>query len=308
MTDILYSLSLDEEGNMVHAKDANKKSKFFCLDCGNEMILRKSEKALRRPYFSHKAYVSNCTTESALYKGYKELLYKKINDALVNNNEINMIWKCEYCSGTHNANLIKKTKYIKKEQSFGICRPDISLLDSIGKLIIAIEIVVTHEPEEQVLKYYKGNNVVLIKIYVTEETDFDDLLLDFLTPNFVDVCMNPKCKKCGGLTVKKSLFIINGKCWRCKKPIKIAHVMSRFENYSVEDFSDKEIKLAFSLGVLVKKQYSQTVSYAYNAHVCNNSSSFLGQHFLYTEYLKPALQGRLKYVSRDIGYTCKNLH
>lgn len=122
MSDILYSLSL-EEGNIVHAIDANKESEFFCLDCGNEMILRKSKAALRRPHFSHKGYVSICTPESALHKGYKELLYKKINATLVNNNKINMILKCEYCSTTHNASLVKKTNKLRKNKALEFADP-----------------------------------------------------------------------------------------------------------------------------------------------------------------------------------------
>jgi hypothetical protein len=36
-----------------------------------------------------------------------------------------------------------------------ICKPDIALFDETGKVFTVIEIVVTHKPEDNVIKYYK---------------------------------------------------------------------------------------------------------------------------------------------------------
>lgn len=56
-----------------------------------------------------------------------------------------------------------------------MCRPDIALLDVEGSVIAAIEIVVTHEPEEDVLRYYERNGITLKQINLFSEEDLKKL-------------------------------------------------------------------------------------------------------------------------------------
>jgi hypothetical protein len=56
-----------------------------------------------------------------------------------------------------------------------ISKPDIALFDKTGKVFAVIEIVVTHKPEDTVIKYYKENNIVLIQIELDSENDLENI-------------------------------------------------------------------------------------------------------------------------------------
>lgn len=303
--DILYSLAKDIEDNIIQAKDADRDRKFFCISCGSEMILRRSDARLRRPHFSHKAMVSNCTAESALHLGFKELLYKKIETALFDQKELTTSWKCSICHNEHTVNLIRKTEGVFKERSFRVCRPDISLLDQTGKLIVAIEIVVTHEPEDTVMKFYEENKVALLKFKLEKDSDIEQLDKHSLHPSSINVCINPKCYKCRRNKVKKYMYLFDGRCWNCKFPLKVASVVSMFGNYSVDSFNVEEIEFAKAHGVNIQERYSKTTRSRYLAHVCMKCNSFLGQHFIYEEYTLQALYKSVPFQSHEIGFTCE---
>jgi hypothetical protein len=298
MTEILYSLAKNSNGVIIPAKNAKKGLRYFCITCNNEMILKKSEKGLRRPHFSHKSLVSNCTAETALHMGFKELLYDKIKVSLDQNKELKMEWKCNLCHDNHSGNLIKKTKDVRKEYSFGVCRPDISLLNESGKLIIAIEVVVTHEPEKNTIQFYKENKVILIKFNLSSDSDIDLLNNDTLFPDYLEVCPNPKCTKCGGSTAKKYMYIMRGKCWKCKYPMTISSVYSNYGSYSAEAFNQEEIAFATKHGATISKQH------LYNAHACLKCKNFIGAHYVWNDYLVNALYKNIPFDSHDIGYTC----
>ena len=68
------------------------------------------------------------------------------------------------------------------------CRPDIALLNHDGKVFAAIEIVVTHKPEEFAIAYYKKNQIALIRIELRSETDLDIIIAKINVPTSVDYC------------------------------------------------------------------------------------------------------------------------
>ncbi|OME97895.1 hypothetical protein BK127_39955 [Paenibacillus sp. FSL H7-0331] len=263
---------------------------------------RKGQK--NRPHFAHINPTPNCSPESALHFGFKELLYISLLESIDKNMEVNMSWKCQSCDDRHFRNLIKKSVEVRKEFSFGVCRPDISLFDKNGKFIIAIEIVVSHAPEKIVIDYYKKNKVTLIMFKLDSHEDINQVFFDILLPTHVDVCLNPKCTKCGNATVKNYLYIIKGACWSCRDKIKIAAMVSIYGRYSVDAFNKVELELASTYGVDTKRVFSETTSSTYRAHICRKCDFFIGRHFLYSEYILQALYDDKSYDKYDAGYRC----
>ncbi|RIX59296.1 hypothetical protein D3P08_03835 [Paenibacillus nanensis] len=303
MSAIKYPFAKDHSGNIISAKEAISRVDYFCLGCGRNMRRRQGK---MRPHFTHKVEGVNCSPESILHLGFKELMYDRLQSSLTSNSPEVVQWKCFVCKDLHESNLIKKTKLIRKEMSLGVCRPDILLLDEFEKPLIAIEIVVTHEPEESTLKFYKENNIALIKFTLNSETDIELLENEILQPDFVDVCTsNPKCKTCRRYKLMKHLWIIKGRCWKCKTSMKIATIVYDLNrHYTPEDFNDKEIAFANKNGTNIQMRYSKTENAKYNVHVCRKCNSITGKFFLNKEYVFNAMYGYIKYDELLLGYSC----
>ncbi|TFB14098.1 hypothetical protein E3U55_14365 [Filobacillus milosensis] len=241
MVDLKYPLATDNTHNIVLANEATPRQDYYCIGCGSVMRRRKGKK---RAHFFHKSDESNCSSESALHIGFKKLLYNRIDESLTGSKELIIHWNCDICGELHQRNVLNKTKRVEIEKSFGPCRPDISLLDENDKLIIAIEIIVTHEPEESTLNYYIENKVALIRFKLTDVSDFDILQNEVLKPTSVDVCLSPKCNRCGDHAIKSYLYIIQGECWRCESKMNISSIVDNFERiYTPDEYSKEQIAL-----------------------------------------------------------------
>jgi ribosomal protein L37AE/L43A len=175
---LLYVMAFNENGILVKANDAEKIGKYFCPICKNELILRKSGKVgkgSKRPHFAHYHLTENCTPEGALHYSFKKMLFEKIKDNIKNSIVMNMTWECNYCHKRHEGNLLKKVFDVKDEYDMNICRPDIALSNEKGNVFVVIEIVVTHKPDDNVINYYKVNNIILIQINLDSEDDLENI-------------------------------------------------------------------------------------------------------------------------------------
>ena len=203
MKQILYTIAKNENGGLIQAKDATKGNIYFCLICSQSLILKKSIAAKRRPHFAHKTLTPNCTPESALHEGFKNSLADKINLHIKNGKELKINWNCKNCyyvyrqETKHEMNLISNIREAKIEFNLGTCRPDISLFDINNKVVTVIEIVVTHYPEENTENYYKENKINLVRFDLKGDEDFKRLNDDSLRIDFTNLCLKPKCEKCG---------------------------------------------------------------------------------------------------------------
>jgi len=173
-------------------------------------------------------------------------------------------------------------------------------------IFAVIEVVVTHKPEETVLKYYNDNNIILIQINLTSDNDIDELESKIALPDQVSTCYNPKCKTCGHFQQKKLMTIIDGPCWKCGSTMKIATITSSScgNNLRPSVFTDDEIIFASSKGVILKTQYSKAVHDSYLANSCPKCGSFAGNFYLFAQYISPADCGELPSQKFDIGYLC----
>jgi hypothetical protein len=315
MTKILYTVATDKNGQLIKANDAEKGNDFFCPVCKSELILRKSGKTgkgTKRPHFAHRTLTPNCTPETALHYSFKNLLADKLQKHITEGTPLPFSWNCEFCGGQHSGNLLKKVKDVKVEYNLTVCKPDIALLEDNEKVFGVVEVVVTHKPEENALKYYNDNNIILIQINLTSDKDIDELDNRISQPNKVGTCFNPKCKTCGHFQSKKIMTIIDGPCWKCHSTMKVATISTssgdmvygQSNHLRPSDFTPNEIEFAKSKGVMLKTQFSKTVQGSYVANSCVKCGSFAGDFYLFTQYIAPAGYGELPSQTFDIGYHC----
>lgn len=280
--DLLLPYAYDNEENEVHISDAIKGQKYFCPVCGEELILRLSkipegEKYHRKNHFAHKiGSVNNCT-ESYLHKRAKQKLVNLISESINSKSkELIFGWHCEECGEYHKGNLLKKAIKVVEEYDLGTCRPDIALLDNEGRVVIVIEIIVTHKPDLEVLSFYRDNNIVCLQLVVHDFDESEDILQKLLSVDEVNKCPNPICPTCGQRMNHAKMFFIDASCWRCNSNIRFALIRSaRGENVDSTGFNKNEIELANQHGANIKDVRTKDRRTAFYS-VCNKC---LGYNF-----------------------------
>lgn len=296
--EILYSIGETPLKDLINAKDADKKGSYCCPDCKQPFVLRQGLK--KRSHFAHKSISPNCTPESALHYSFKTLLHNKIQYYLEQNLPLSIHWKCPICNDVHKGNLLKKATQVRLEHDLSICRPDIALLDKDGKTIAVIEIIVTHKPSVPTIEYYTKNKITPVFYVLKSDEDVDRLNYDYLNPDNVDLCTNPKCSKCSHPMQKKQLIIVDSSCWKCHSPMKVAAVQAN-NHIELNSLSPSEIQIANDNGCFLKKQYSNIEKASYVANTCKKCNRFIGEHYLFSDYISdPDLDRQLI----DIGYSC----
>ena len=304
MSNILYSVAYTPEGHWIKAANAQKGQSYICPNCNRYLILRRGK--IKRPHFAHKTLSVNCTPETALHYIFKILLHEKIQHYLETNLPLDIKWNCEYCPNPHTGNLLKKAVQVKLEHNLGVCKPDIALLDKDNKVIAAIEVVVSHSPEQSTLDYYELNKIVLIQYILTTDEDISRLNNPLIEPDKVALCRNPKCNNCGSYTSKKQLLIIDSHCWKCLAPMKVAAIQGEAGYISTSEFSEFDVKLANQKGAWLISQYSRTVGRRYIANTCRKCRAFIGDHYLFTDYIAASDYEEDVYEKEvfDVGYYC----
>lgn len=215
MKKLLYTSAFDHNGHIVNADDAEKGGVFTCVECSTNLVLKKSGKSgkgTKRPHFAHSTLASDCTPESVLHFTFKTLLAEKLSEDIRLSNQVKFKWHCETCNGTHAGNLLKQAKKIEVEHSLAECRPDILIIDKNDKAHVAIEIVVTHKPEEKAIKFYKENHISMIQIDLKSDEDIYRIPEKLTNPTRVSTCLNPKCLKCGKHKQEKKLITYKTRC------------------------------------------------------------------------------------------------
>lgn len=272
MEKLLYTIAKTKDNKIINSVNANKSETYYCVVCGGKMILKKSEKQLRRTHFAHKRLTENCTPEGALHFAFKNFLFDRINNCLRNKFPLKTEWLCEFCNKKHEVDLLKKTEKVKIETVLGSCKPDIVLFDKNDTPIIAIEIVVTHCPEETSLKYFRDNKIVLIRFDIDKEEDLDSVNKEILKPSTVLCCLNyPKCEYCGSFMTVKKLLISNAECWKCGSLMKMASPDRNDDNTPDKD----QLDFLQKKGVKIESRYIRDWGNDY-VNICKKCNLFCG--------------------------------
>ncbi len=280
---ILYSTAF-YKGELVKAKDAVKGRPYACAVCGGEMIPRQGEQ--KRPHFAHKALTDNCTPESALHYGFKVLLANKLKEHIATQQSLEIEWGCRYCLETHIGNLVKKASQVEIEHNLGKCQPDIALLDRTGRVIAAIEVVVTHAPEQQALNYYQDKNIGLVVFQLKSDEDLKRIGPK-MYPEEVYSCLNPRCGRCRERTNKRELVVVKSECRRCHKPMSVAAFMG---GGLCGTFFPSDIELAKSKGVHIGFWKSNRSPWRRPTSACSCCKAVIGLPWLWDKHVNPDLE------------------
>jgi hypothetical protein len=184
-----------KDGELIHISQAKRGLKCGCLcpGCGSPLIARKGD--IQAHHYSHKPNTFHCNSETYIHLTAKDILKKRIETALQDEQYLEFNWWCNPCFKEYTGNLLKKAATVEVEKSLGICRPDLVLLDAEGNPTNLIEIVVKHKPEEHVVQFVKENKLGLIEFHLKEMSELE-LLKDseVLEATKVFPCKNPDCK------------------------------------------------------------------------------------------------------------------
>lgn len=291
---LLLPYAYDIDGNLVHIDDAIKGVRYTCPSCGAELSLKISQippgqKYHRRNHFAHKGNSENLCSESFLHKLFKDRCAELLREKISKNESLYFEWRCEKCYEIHSGNLLKKAVTVVTEYNLDVCKPDIALLDINGKVVIVIEVVVTHRPEPEVLEYYDKHKIACLQIVVGDFDDCDCIKEKLSNPNCVNICPNPTCEKCGEKMHYVKMVTVTTECWRCNQAMKVAMLVADNgrEILSPSEFNEEEISIAKSLGSNIAKRYSKTVKDSYVANVCGHCNTFVGGFYMHEYYNLP---------------------
>jgi len=250
--EILYVAAFDKDGVLVKAKDAEKTEDYYCPECKEKLILKKSGKTgkgSKRPHFAHYSQSPNCTPEGVLHKAFKLLVLQHIKNHIANKTPIGIEWECIYCHTKHTGNLLQNAADVQDEYHMDKCRADIALLGQDSKPFTVIEIVVTHKPEEAAISFYKENKIALIQIELYNEDDIDNIEARVHKPTSIDYCFNRLCPNIGDYVYIRRPVPFDKKCGFHIMRTCIAVTNHYFGSYHSTDFTDGEIEFAMNNGV-----------------------------------------------------------
>jgi hypothetical protein len=196
-------------------------------------------------------------------------------------------------------NLLKRAPHAEEELHLGTCRPDIALLDKGGNVVAAIEIVVSHSPEQSTLEYYKSKGIPLIVFKLRADAELSRVEEKVLIPDSVNACLNPKCCRCNEHMSRIKMLIFDAKCWKCNSPMKVG-VLEGDAGCECE-FTADHIALANRNGANIKTIYSKTIKARYAANTCRKCNAFIGRHYLGSYYFSGE---EYPSIELDAGFYC----
>jgi len=263
---IIYPYALDKAGLVVKAVDAPRTEIYSCIACGERMVLRRGE--IKRPYFAHYTENPTCKPETVLHMMAKDIIKAGLDTAIKMKYEYPFTWHCPICDQEHKGNLALSPREVKTEVSLDGVRPDILVSSTNGKPLVAIEVVVTHSPEQEAIDAYKQLKLPVLLV----EPGWEDLkhLSSGLGPveAWRAPCRAKRCPKCG--RILRHLSISSVEAYPCKKCGKRIRVIwpGGCEPYPEESRSKSMIAPASMVGVKLKWLKQPGFNHWYAYHIC----------------------------------------
>lgn len=221
----------------------------------------------RRPHFAHIGDGEHpCTGESVLHAAFKEKAESLFRSLITEGKPLMMEWQCSVCGSKHHGNLLYMTASVDMEHDLGVCRPDVALLDENGNVVIAFEVVVSHPPKEETLRYYHDHGVVLCRVDLDVDRA-EDYLADVLGTisriGTISFCQNLRCVNYNKNAVHRVLFL-SRRCpvCHCERRLFYAQVVSPVcpivnDGLTPAEFKQAQRALPEGRPVIVNGQYNK---------------------------------------------------
>ena len=235
---------------------------------------------------------------------FKTFLAETIQHHIAEKRPLYFSWSCQYCHDEHRGDMLKKAASLKLDPDLEIGRQDIGLIDKAGKVFAIIQIAATRVIKKSALEFFKRQQIILIQIPMPSTTDSEIFQKTLSHPSLVTTCLNPRCEKCGDFKQITKLIIVDGPCWKCSATIKIAAIRKAGYTLGPDEFSLAEIQAARTKSANIQERYSNTMDAKYLVNTCQ-CGAFVGNHYLFTEYIAPGTCGMMPFQQFDIGYHCE---
>ena len=271
----------ERDGLLIHVDDVPKglACNCICPSCGGKLVARKGKTNVH--HFAHHQE-GNCDGETLLHILGKRLLHSRISDAIYKRESLPFQWRCSECSDVHTSDLTAMAASVALERSIGKIQPDVTIFDQHGDPRVAVEIVVTHEPEPSVWEYARENKVDVIVFKITEN-NLEYLQKDNpLTPSVTQVqgCDRPRCGDCDSPLRYRELYVIEDSCEACSRPVQKSIVKTDvpvLPLYGPEGFNEDEISLAQRAGAVFGMQKSDYFGLKHLANICQGCLMPIGR-------------------------------
>ena len=277
---IIYPYALDKGGLIVGAVDAPRSEGYYCIGCGERMVLRRGE--IKRPYFAHYTENPNCKPETVLHKMAKDNIKEGIDTASSYDLKYPFTWRCPICDQEHGGNLARSTREVRTEVSFDGVRPDILLSSMKGKPLVAIEVVVTHSPEKEAIEAYKRLKLPVLLI----RPEWEELEQLKTGLGYVEAlqapCRAKRCNKCNRILGHTQISSVNThRCWKCGKAMRVLWP-GDYDPYGRRERSKSMIGPASMVGVKLRMARSKKDKRWYAMHICPYCGKPQGDPYIYT--------------------------
>lgn len=149
--------ALDDDNKIINIRDTIRKKKYICMECNNEVILKKGKKLVH--HYAHKSKVSNCCNESYKHKLAKELIKKNLQKIT--------FYYCSKFKCNNNFKFENKQYECIFEYKVDKFKVDVAIIKN-NKLILAVEVYNTCRNTKEKNEYFKNNKIPMIEIKCDE--------------------------------------------------------------------------------------------------------------------------------------------
>ena len=245
------SFAIGQDEKRVHVDEANKGDLYYCVSCGEAIILRKGK--IRRAHFAHKVNTENCSYETYLHKLAKDRIYHWFYSEEPMNLKIEVQYTCsaECRFKRHEPCKWWESKTFNLKDWYDTCTVEASIEGYKADLLLSnsqypdrqpvlIEIYVHHKCTHEKIK----SNLRIIELNINSEEDIQEYI-------------NQKC-----ITVDNPKQYGNGMDWKSraynfntdKKGIPSQHYQRPTYLFSIDKYLD----------TFINKQYSRCLSQTKN--------------------------------------------
>ena len=301
----------DAGGSLVWASQLAPESRpdaMSCVGCGAAVTLRAG--ARRRPHFAHRPGMPGCTgSETVLHATAIRLLREVLEARMGASRPYKIASHCPRCAAFRDGDLARwrgGSVHVDRVLTNGF-RPDVVVLDAGDKPRFVIEVIVTHEPDHHALDIYARRGLPVVCVWPTWENL--ELISDGLPAEHCRTlprpqhgfhatinppCAHPRhsipgevgCPQCAAPARRLGFEVAHIRCYKCPESVAVLDVVDHSRaDLSVLAASDPALEgirgPALTSGVVLSRDFSNTVHREYLMHHCGGCGAKAGDNFAY---------------------------
>ena len=166
--DIRYPSAYTLPFTPTQIQEALRTSIHYCFGCNQEMVPRQGN--IRQHHFAHKQPFTQCASDQALHENAKANICHGLLKALESGHEYHLKYPCQKCRENLGNNIaIPGTGIASERTVIKGTRSDLVVFKEDTTPKVIIEIVVSHDLEQQTKEKYEDAGIPVVKIAPTWE-------------------------------------------------------------------------------------------------------------------------------------------